>query len=61
VNQIKVLLAEDHPLVRRGIRSLLDSMSEVQVVAEASDGHEALRLIEEYQPDVVLMDISMPT
>src|SRR5260370_21616107 len=35
-------------------------MSEVQVVAEASDGHEALRLIEEYQPDVVLMDISMP-
>jgi DNA-binding NarL/FixJ family response regulator len=60
VNPIKVLLAEDHPLVRSGIRSLLDRMTDVQVVAEASDGHEALRLIEEYQPDVVLMDISMP-
>ena len=60
MNQIKVLLAVDHPLVRTGIRSLLDSMSEIQVVAEAGDGHEALRLIEEYQPDVVLMDISTP-
>jgi DNA-binding NarL/FixJ family response regulator len=60
VNPTKVLLADDHPLVRSGIRSLLDRMSEIQVVAEAGDGHEALRLIEEHQPDIVLMDISMP-
>ena len=60
VKQIRVLLADDHLLVRSGIRSLLDRMSEIQVVAEAGDGHEALRLIEKYQPDVVLMDLSMP-
>jgi DNA-binding NarL/FixJ family response regulator len=60
VKQIRVLLADDHPLVRSGIRSVLDRISRIQVVAEAGDGHEALRLIEEYQPDVVLMDIAMP-
>jgi DNA-binding NarL/FixJ family response regulator len=60
VKQIRVLLADDHPLVRSGIRSVLDRISRIQVVAEAGNGHEALRLIEEYQPDVVLMDIAMP-
>ena len=54
------MLVDDHPLVRSGIRSLLDLMPEIQVVAEAGDGHEALGLIEKYQPDVVLMDIAMP-
>lgn len=57
---IRVLLADDHPLVRSGIRSLLDRVSEIQVVAEAGDGHEALSLIKQHQPDVVLMDIAMP-
>jgi DNA-binding NarL/FixJ family response regulator len=57
---IRVLLADDHPLVRSGIRSLLDRVSEIEVVAEAGDGQEALSLIEEHQPDVVLMDIAMP-
>jgi DNA-binding NarL/FixJ family response regulator len=56
---IRVLLAEDHTLVRAGIRALLQALTGVQVVAEANDGREALRLIKTYQPDVVLMDIAM--
>ncbi len=60
MKQIRVLLADDHPLVRSGIRSVLDRISRIQVVAEAGNGHEALRLIEDHQPDVVLMDIAMP-
>ncbi len=55
----RVLLAEDHTLVRAGIRALLQNLTGMQVVAEASDGREALRLIKTYQPDVVLMDIAM--
>lgn len=57
---IRVLLAEDHTLVRAGIRSLLAGFSDVQVVAEASNGREALRLIKAHHPDLVLIDISMP-
>jgi DNA-binding NarL/FixJ family response regulator len=56
---IRVLLADDHDLVRAGFRTLLREMG-LQVVAEASTGNEALRLIERYKPDVVLMDIAMP-
>lgn len=56
---IRVLLAEDHTLVRAGIRALLQNLDDVQVVAEAGDGREALRLIQIHQPDVVLMDIAM--
>ena len=55
----RVLLAEDHTLVRAGIRALLQNLAGIEVVAEASDGREALRLIKTYQPDVVLMDIAM--
>jgi DNA-binding NarL/FixJ family response regulator len=57
---IRVMLADDHTLVRAGIHKLLESMTGIQVVAEASDGHEALALIRAHQPDVVLMDIAMP-
>jgi DNA-binding NarL/FixJ family response regulator len=57
---ICVLLADDHTLVRAGFRALLQSLADIQVVAEASEGHEALRLIAQHQPDVVLMDIGMP-
>ena len=57
---IRVMLADDHTLVRAGIHALLESMTGIQVVAEASDGHEALALIRTHQPDVVLMDIAMP-
>lgn len=55
-----VLIADDHALVRAGIRALLDKVSAVEVVGEAADGHEALDLIKKHQPQVVLMDIAMP-
>jgi DNA-binding NarL/FixJ family response regulator len=51
---------DDHKLFRAGIRSLLQTVSDVEVVAEAGDGREALRLIEAHHPDVVLMDVMMP-
>jgi DNA-binding NarL/FixJ family response regulator len=57
---IRVLLADDHALVRAGIRALLDKLSDVRVVAEANDGREALSLIETQQPDVIMMDVAMP-
>ena len=60
LTQIRVLLADDHKLVRAGIRSLLERMPEVGVVAEASDGREAIRLVEKHEPEVVLMDLAMP-
>jgi DNA-binding NarL/FixJ family response regulator len=56
---IKVLLADDHALVRAGIRSLLNAMAQVEVVAEASSGEEAIELASSSRPDVVLMDIAM--
>jgi DNA-binding NarL/FixJ family response regulator len=60
VTSIRVLLVDDHELVRAGFRALLAGLSEVEVVAEADDGRAALELVGRYQPDVVLMDISMP-
>lgn len=57
---IRVLLADDHALVRAGIRALLDAIEGVEVIAEAGDGREALRLIQELQPDNVLLDVTMP-
>jgi DNA-binding NarL/FixJ family response regulator len=57
---IRVLLADDHELVRAGISALLQNIPEVEVVAEANDGHEALRLVATLQPQVVLLDIAMP-
>jgi len=57
---VRVMLADDHILVRTGIRALLEKLPWVQVVGEASDGREVLNLVEKHQPDVVLMDITMP-
>ncbi len=57
---IRILLADDHTLVRAGISSLLKNLEGVEVIAEASDGREALRLVRVHRPDVVLMDIAMP-
>ena len=57
---LRVLLADDHELVRSGFRALLEKFEGVEVIGEASDGTEALRLIETLRPNVVLMDISMP-
>jgi DNA-binding NarL/FixJ family response regulator len=56
---VRVLLADDHTLVRAGIRALLTELPGVQVVAEAGDGREALELARIKQPNLVLMDISM--
>ena len=60
MSPIRILLADDHALVRAGIRSLLQNIDQVEVVAEADDGREALKLIASLQPDIVLMDIAMP-
>jgi DNA-binding NarL/FixJ family response regulator len=60
MKKIKILLAEDHTIVRQGIRLLLESHGGFEVVAEVSDGREAVRKAGEQKPDIVLMDISMP-
>ena len=57
---IRVLIADDQMLVRAGIRSLLESLSEVEVIAEARDGSEALSLVAEHEPEIVLIDFVMP-
>ena len=57
---IRVVLAEDQPMVRAGFRSLLDSRSDIEVVGEAATGAQALEQVRAHQPDVVVMDIRMP-
>lgn len=57
---IRILLADDHDLVRAGIRALLQGLDGIEVVAEASNGRQALALVEQLHPDVILMDIMMP-
>ncbi|HXF22938.1 MAG TPA: response regulator transcription factor [Gemmatimonadaceae bacterium] len=58
--EITVLVADDHAVVRAGIRHILESMPGVAVVAEATDGPSALRLAREQRPDVIILDVSMP-
>jgi len=57
---LRVLLADDHSIVRRGMRALLETEESVEVVAEAADGLEALRLCEEHHPDLLILDVAMP-
>lgn len=57
---IRVVLADDQALVRTGFRAILDDRDDIDVVGEAGDGREAIRVVHEQQPDVVLMDIRMP-
>ncbi len=57
---IRVVIADDHHLVRQGLRALLENSHEVEVIGEASTGYEAVELAEKLQPDVVVMDLSMP-
>ena len=57
---IKVMLVDDQNLVRKGVRSLLELSEEIEVVAEAADGAEAIRMVPEVEPDVVLLDMRMP-
>ncbi|GAB4405149.1 MAG: response regulator transcription factor [Anaerolineales bacterium] len=59
-NPIRVLLADDHAVLRTGLRLLLTGQNEFEVVAEASTGSEALSLAEKLQPDLILLDLSMP-
>lgn len=59
-HKIKVILADDHALVREGTRSLLEQEPDIEVVGEASDGEEAVKLVTDLRPHVVLMDIAMP-
>lgn len=60
VSSTRVLLVDDHPVIRRGLADLLRGQSEIEVIGEASDGEEAVAMAIETQPDVVLMDVSMP-
>lgn len=57
---IRVLIADDHTMVRQGIRLLLETQNDIQVIGEASDGIQVLQLARECKPDVVVMDIAMP-
>ena len=57
---IRILLADDHEVVRDGVRALLEKQADMEVIGEASDGREAARLAEELRPDVVVMDVGMP-
>jgi DNA-binding NarL/FixJ family response regulator len=57
---LRLLLVDDHPLVREGLRALLTALPDMTIVGEASDGEEAIRMALELQPDIILMDLYMP-
>ncbi len=57
---MRVLLADDHGIVRRGLRSLIETQPDIKVVAEAGDGLEALKLCEEHRPNAIILDVAMP-
>jgi len=61
MEKIKVILADDHMVVRKGIKNLLEEESVIEVIGEVSNGQEALDAVEELKPDMVIMDIRMPT
>jgi DNA-binding NarL/FixJ family response regulator len=60
MGKIKVLLADDHQVVRQGMRALINAQPDIEVIGEAADGHELVRLAWSLQPDVVISDIAMP-
>jgi DNA-binding NarL/FixJ family response regulator len=57
---IRILLADDHEFVRRGVRSLLETQPDFQICGEAVDGRQAVAMAEQLRPDVIVLDISMP-
>jgi two-component system response regulator DegU len=57
---LKVLIVDDHPMMRQGVKGVLETQDDFQVVAEAEDGSQALSLVEKHSPDLVLMDVEMP-
>lgn len=58
--KIRVILADDHPVVRNGLAAMVDQQADMEVVAEASDGDEAIALFEQFHPDVMVLDLRMP-
>jgi two-component system, NarL family, response regulator NreC len=60
IDRIRVLIADDHTIVRSGVRLLLEAEPDIEVVGEAGDGHKALELVEAHHPNVVLIDVAMP-
>lgn len=60
MDKMRILLAEDHKVVREGTRRLLESQEDFEVVGEASDGVEAVELAKKYKPEIIIMDVSMP-
>ncbi|RPH79225.1 MAG: PAS domain S-box protein [Nitrospiraceae bacterium] len=61
MQSVRVLMVDDHPMVRQGLRAIVEQFEGIQVVGEAADGLEAVRLAESLQPDVVIMDVNLPT
>src|SRR5512136_1912964 len=59
-SKYRIVIAEDHTILREGLRSLLSSSPDFEVVGEAEDGREAIRCVEKYKPDLILTDLSMP-
>lgn len=60
MKKLSILIADDHPVVRDGLRGMLESQADFEVVGEAEDGAQAIQLVEELGPDIVLMDLRMP-
>jgi DNA-binding NarL/FixJ family response regulator len=60
MGRVRILLADDHTIVRQGLRKVLEERPEWEVVAEAGDGREAVRLAEQHRPDVAIVDVAMP-
>src|SRR3954465_11771478 len=60
MRKIRVLLADDHTVVRQGLRALLDAEEDIEIIGEAENGRQALQLVKKLLPDVVVMDIAMP-
>jgi two-component system, NarL family, response regulator NreC len=60
MGRVRILLADDHTLVRHGLRKVLEERADWEVIAEAGDGREAVRLAEQHKPDVAILDVAMP-
>jgi two-component system, NarL family, nitrate/nitrite response regulator NarL len=58
--KVRIVIADDHPIFRDGLRKLLETEPDLQVIAEAGDGGEAVRMVQRHKPDIVLMDLAMP-